>query len=69
MARLTTRVIESYVNLECSDHMTGDEEKLHELSKYKGGCMLVITNNSRLTIAHVGIIVLTPQYSSHKMSF
>lgn len=52
-------MIESYVNLGCSGHITSDGEKLHDLSKYKRGCMLVITNNSQLTIAHVGTIVLT----------
>ncbi|KAG6520799.1 hypothetical protein ZIOFF_017859 [Zingiber officinale] len=37
----------------CSNHMTSDKEKLQNLSEYKGTCMVVTTNNSRLPIAHI----------------
>ncbi|KAG6481886.1 hypothetical protein ZIOFF_058509 [Zingiber officinale] len=42
----------------CSNHMTGDKEKLQNLSEYKGARMVVTTNNSRLPIAHIGHYVL-----------
>ena len=48
--------------------MTGDKEKLQDMTKYKGGCMVVTVNNSRLSIAHVGTIVLMSRYSPHKVS-
>ena len=40
--------------------MTCDKEKLQEMTKHEGGSMVVTTNNSRLSIAHVNTIVLTP---------
>ncbi|KAG6476438.1 hypothetical protein ZIOFF_065679 [Zingiber officinale] len=39
----------------CSNHMTGDKEKLQNLSQYKGARMVVTADNSRLPIAHVGM--------------
>ncbi|KAF2323042.1 hypothetical protein GH714_032948 [Hevea brasiliensis] len=39
----------------CSNHMTGDKEKLQDLSEYKGSRVVVTTNNSKLPIAHVGM--------------
>ncbi|CAN1187372.1 Retrovirus-related Pol polyprotein from transposon TNT 1-94 [Linum perenne] len=38
----------------CSNHMTGDKEKLMDTSKYKGRRVVVTANNARLSIAHVG---------------
>ncbi|KAG6528974.1 hypothetical protein ZIOFF_011166 [Zingiber officinale] len=37
----------------CSNHMTGDKEKLQNLFEYKGARMVMTTNNSRLPIAHI----------------
>ncbi|CAL5324316.1 unnamed protein product [Camellia sinensis] len=42
----------------CSNHMTGDKEKLQDLSEYKGRHVVVTANNSKLPIAHIGHLVL-----------
>ena len=52
----------------CSNHMTGDKQKLQSLSKYKGNRVVVTANNSRLPIAHIGKTVVAPQYSSNEVS-
>ncbi|RVW57839.1 Retrovirus-related Pol polyprotein from transposon TNT 1-94 [Vitis vinifera] len=39
----------------CSNHMTGDKEKLQDLSEYKGRHMVVTANNSKLPITHIGM--------------
>ncbi|GMI95080.1 hypothetical protein HRI_003177300 [Hibiscus trionum] len=51
----------------CSNHMIGDKEKLQNLSEYKGSRVVVTTNNSKLTIAHVGNIVVSPQNNDIEM--
>ena len=46
------------VNSRCANHMTGDKEKLQNVSKYKGGRWrekVVIVDNTRLPIAHIGV--------------
>ncbi|PHU03798.1 hypothetical protein BC332_29049 [Capsicum chinense] len=48
----------------CSNRMTGDKDKLKNLSKYKGSCVVVIANNSKLPIAHVGNTVVSPHSNS-----
>lgn len=42
------------IDLRCSNHMTGDKEKLKKLSEYKGSRVVVITNNSKLLTTHIG---------------
>ncbi|KAE8704478.1 hypothetical protein F3Y22_tig00110450pilonHSYRG00264 [Hibiscus syriacus] len=42
----------------CSNHMTGDKQKLQNLSEYNGGRVVVTTDNSRLPITHIGHYVL-----------
>lgn len=37
----------------CSNHMTGDKEKLQALSEYKGRHVVVTVNNSKLPITLV----------------
>ncbi|RVW47434.1 Retrovirus-related Pol polyprotein from transposon TNT 1-94 [Vitis vinifera] len=49
----------------CSNHMTGDKEKLQDLSEYKGRHMVVTTNNSKLPIAHIGNTVVSSQYNTN----
>ncbi|PON55811.1 LOW QUALITY PROTEIN: hypothetical protein TorRG33x02_298480 [Trema orientale] len=34
----------------CSNYMTGDKEKLHNMTEYKGGRVVVTANNSRLQL-------------------
>ncbi|KAL1098731.1 hypothetical protein V6Z11_D05G118100 [Gossypium hirsutum] len=51
------------VDSRCSNHMTGDKEKLQNLSKYKGSWVVVAANNSKLSIAYVGNTVVFPQHS------
>ncbi|KAF2283627.1 hypothetical protein GH714_012534 [Hevea brasiliensis] len=38
-----------------SNHMTGDKEKLQSLLEYKGSRVVVTANNSKLSIAHIGM--------------
>lgn len=47
------------INSWCLNNMIGDREKLQDMIKYKGGRMVVTTNNSWLSIAHIGNIILT----------
>ncbi|KAF2320748.1 hypothetical protein GH714_030492 [Hevea brasiliensis] len=46
-----------------SNHMTSDKEKLLGMSEYNRRQMVVITNNSRLSITQVGKTVIVPRYS------
>ena len=52
----------------CSNHMTGDKEKLQDLSEYKGRHVVVTANNSKLPIAHIGNTVVSPQYNTNDVS-
>ncbi|WJZ96746.1 hypothetical protein VitviT2T_015399 [Vitis vinifera] len=52
----------------CSNHMTGDKEKLQDLSEYKGRHMVVTANNSKLPIAHIGNTVVSSQYNTNDVS-
>ncbi|KAL0423115.1 UNVERIFIED_CONTAM: putative mitochondrial protein [Sesamum radiatum] len=47
----------------CSNHMTGDKEKLKNVSKYVGNRVVVTADNSKLPITHVGNTVVSPQYN------
>ena len=49
--------------------MTDDIEKLQDMTKYNRGCLVVTTNNSRLTIANIGSIVITSRHGPHKVAF
>jgi transposase InsO family protein len=51
----------------CSNHMTGDKEKLSSLSAYKGDRVVVTANNSKLPITHVGKTVVLPRFSPNKL--
>nr|GEW18524.1 hypothetical protein VITISV_003097 [Tanacetum cinerariifolium] len=48
------------VDSRCSNHMTGDKEKLKDGSKYTGSRVVVTANNSKLPIAHVGNTIVSP---------
>ncbi|XP_068639373.1 uncharacterized protein [Aristolochia californica] len=51
----------------CSNHMTGDKQKLQNLSEYKGGRVVVTVDNSRLPIAHIGKTIVTPRYNPNQV--
>ncbi|KAK3009190.1 hypothetical protein RJ639_013530 [Escallonia herrerae] len=51
----------------CSNHMTGDVEKLQNLSDYKGSRVVVTAYNSKLPIAHVGSAIVSPQSSDDEV--
>lgn len=53
----------------CSNHMTGDKQKLQNLTEYKGGCVVVTTDYSRLPIVHIGKAILIPRYNSNHVPF
>jgi len=52
----------------CSNHMTGDKEKLKNLVEYKGKHVVVTANNSKLAIAHVGDAVVSSQLNLKDVS-
>ncbi|KAM1906652.1 hypothetical protein ACFX14_026396 [Malus domestica] len=58
---------DSIVDSGCSNHMTGDKQKLQNLSEYKGGRVGVTADNSRLPIAHIGKTIVTPRYNSNQV--
>uniref|UniRef100_A0A2N9J3P0 Uncharacterized protein n=1 Tax=Fagus sylvatica TaxID=28930 RepID=A0A2N9J3P0_FAGSY len=51
----------------CSNHMTGDKEKLQNMSKYKGKRVVVTTVNTRLPIAHIGETLITPRFNAEQV--
>ncbi|KAH9726925.1 hypothetical protein KPL70_008466 [Citrus sinensis] len=53
----------------CSNHMTGDRQKLQNCSEYKGNRVVVTADNSRLPIAHIGKAIVTPRYSLNQVPF
>jgi len=56
------------VDSDCSNHMTGDKEKLQNLTEYKGNRVVVTANNSKLSIAHVGNTMVSNHYSDNDVS-
>lgn len=42
------------IDFECSNHMIGDKEKLSSMAKYKRKLVVVMLDNSKLPIIHVG---------------
>ncbi|KAH0641787.1 hypothetical protein KY290_033397 [Solanum tuberosum] len=51
----------------CSNHTTGDEKKLINMSEYKGGRVVVTANNSKMPITHIGKMVFVPYHSSRQV--
>nr|CAD1834944.1 unnamed protein product [Ananas comosus var. bracteatus] len=51
----------------CSNHMTGDKDKLLSITEYKGGRVVVTANNSKLPITYIGKTIITPRFSSHQV--
>ena len=47
--------------------MIGYEEKLSDMSQYKGEQVIVTTNNNRLLIAHIGIAIIVPHFSPQQV--
>lgn len=54
------------VDLGCSNnHMTRDKRKVQNTKKYKGGWVIVTTNNSKLLIAHIDkTMIVSPSNSN-----
>jgi hypothetical protein len=50
----------------CSNHITGDKEKLQNMSKYKGK-KVVTADNTRLPIAHMGETLITPRFNAEQV--
>ncbi|KAH0703207.1 hypothetical protein KY285_017485 [Solanum tuberosum] len=55
------------IDLGCSNHMTGDEKKLINMSEYKGGRVVVTANNSKMPITHIDKMVFVPHHSSRQV--
>lgn len=51
----------------CSNHMTGDMDKLQNMSEYKGGRVVVTANNCKLPISHIGKTLIVPRFSQHQV--
>uniref|UniRef100_A0A2N9HGS9 GAG-pre-integrase domain-containing protein n=1 Tax=Fagus sylvatica TaxID=28930 RepID=A0A2N9HGS9_FAGSY len=51
----------------CSNHMTGDKEKLQNMSKYKGKRVVVTVDNTRLPIAHIGETLIIPRFNTKQV--
>ncbi|KAE8686769.1 Detected protein of unknown function [Hibiscus syriacus] len=51
----------------CSNHMTGDKQKLQNLSEYNGGRVVVTVDNSRLSITHIGKTIVMPRYNINQV--
>lgn len=51
----------------CSNHMTGDKEKLQNVSEYNGSRVVVTANNSKLPIAHIGKTIVPPNYNDTEL--
>jgi len=52
----------------CSNHMTGDKEKLQNSTEYKGNRVVITANNSKLPIAHVGNTIVSNHHSDNEMA-
>ncbi|GKV08051.1 hypothetical protein SLEP1_g19738 [Rubroshorea leprosula] len=50
-----------------ASHMTGDEEKLLNLSEYKGNRVVVTADDTRLPIKQIGDAVITPRTNSEQV--
>lgn len=55
------------VDTGCSNHKTGDKDKLANLTEYKASCVVVTASNSRLAISHVGQTKITPRFKSEEV--
>nr|CAD1834390.1 unnamed protein product [Ananas comosus var. bracteatus] len=55
------------INSGCSNHMTGDKDKLLSTTEYKGGRVVVTANKSKLPITHIGKTIITPKFSPHQV--
>jgi hypothetical protein len=52
----------------CSNHMTGDQNKLQDVKEYKGSRMVLTANNARLPIAQIGKTTIMPGNKSDMVS-
>ena len=52
------------IDSSCSNHMTGDKEKLVSMSEYKRGRAVITANNAKWPITHIGKAVVTPRFSN-----
>nr|TKS00816.1 hypothetical protein D5086_0000179600 [Populus alba] len=48
--------------------MTGDKEKLQNLTEYKGNRVVITANNSKLPIAHVGNTMVSNHHSDNEVA-
>ncbi|KAE8669113.1 Detected protein of unknown function [Hibiscus syriacus] len=53
----------------CLNHMTGDKQKLQNLSEHKGGCVVMTADNSRLPITYIDKVIIMPRYNSNQSKF
>ena len=53
----------------CSNYMTGDKDKLQNLSKYKESRVVMTANNSKLSIAHIDNTVVFLRWNANETVF
>ena len=54
------------INSGCSNLMTNDDKKLEDMTDYKGRRVVLMADNSRLSISHVGKAVI-PRYGPQQL--
>nr|KAJ0205253.1 hypothetical protein LSAT_V11C500244610 [Lactuca sativa] len=52
----------------CSNHMTGDQNKVQDVKEYKGSRMVLTANNARLPVAQTGKTKIMPGNKSDMVS-
>ena len=51
----------------CSNHMIGDKNKLQSMNEYKGDQVVVMANDSKMSITHIGNTLIAPRFSLHQV--
>ncbi|KAF2301903.1 hypothetical protein GH714_030271 [Hevea brasiliensis] len=51
----------------CSNHITGDRKRLCNMSKYKGGMVVITVDNSKLPIENVDSTMIVPRFSPNQV--
>jgi len=51
----------------CLNHMAGDVNKLQSMTEYKGDRVVVMANDSKMPITHIGNTLIAPRFSLHRV--
>lgn len=64
----SNKLDEWIVDSGCSNHMTGEKKRLQDPVKYEGSRVVVIADNSKLPIVHIGDVVFSLKESNHELA-